>query len=427
MNITYTAFDLLLYLLLYSFLGWGVEVCVDALWNRKFINRGFLNLPLTLPYGITAAMLLPVLPTLNHNLILQYLVILIVWFLVKSLSDQFVQGVSRKAAVPRAKGKWSALLNAAVAFVFLVGYLVIHPMLFGLVELMPQWLVRTAVIATGALVAVDFASVLVALRTKTATKPSQIRQENTRRLADRIIAWIWRRLQKAYPGIENETFSAPSSKYIFARGICFDKLVWVFLISSFLGALIEMCYCRLLDGYWMSRSSVLYGPFSFVWGFGAVVLTVSLQPLAGKADRYVFLAGFVIGGVYEYLCSVFTELIFGTVFWDYSEMPLNIGGRTNVMYCIFWGLLAVFWTKILYPPMSKAIEKLPALVGKVTTWVVALVMLCNGLLTAGAMIRCTARQTDPVADNAFETFFDETYDDAWMARRWPNMEFTGEP
>ena len=164
----------------------------------------------------------------------------------------------------------------------------------------------------------------------------------------------------------------------------------------------------------MSRSSVLYGAFSFVWGLGAVVLTVALQRLAEKPDRYIFLAGFIIGGAYEYLCSVFTELVFGTVFWDYSEMPLNIGGRTNVLYCIFWGLLSVVWIKVLYPPMDKGIEKLPPLLGKIATWIIVFFMVCNGLLTSAAMLRYTDRQTNPQPDNVIAQFLDTRYDDEYM-------------
>ena len=118
---------------------------------------------------------------------------------------------------------------------------------------------------------------------------------------------------------------------------------------------------------------------------------------------------------------MFTELVFGTVFWDYSEMPLNIGGRTNVLYCIFWGLLAVVWIKVLFPPMDKGIEKLPPLVGKVATWVVVFFLVFDGVLTAAAMARYTQRQENPAPGNVIDTFLDTTYDDAWMENRWPNM------
>jgi len=109
------------------------------------------------------------------------------------------------------------------------------------------------------------------------------------------------------------------------------------------------------------------------------------------------------------------------VFWDYSHMRWSIGGRTNVVYCIFWGLLAVVWIKVLYPPMDRFIEKIPPLTGKMLTWAIALVMACNGLLTAGAMIRYTDRRQNPGASNVAAAFFDRRYDDEWMEARWPNM------
>lgn len=419
----YSLSELTVYLMLYSFLGWAVEVCCFAVTNRRFINRGFLNLPFALPYGITAVILIQALPTLEFHYILQYLMAGVVFWMVWKLTDQFVKSVSRghgmdgcAESVPFGMRLLVCMLIAAA---FLLLYLIVHPLVFGLVELLPKWLVRGIAVVFTLLTAVDFGSVCYTLRTSVPVKRAEERKAGTRRLEERMTGAIWDRLRKAYPGIR-----IGAKEPVFAKGICFDKLVWVFLISSFLGALIEMVYCRIVGGTWMNRSSVLYGAFSFVWGFGAVVLTVVLQRLAGKEDRKVLLAGFVVGGAYEYLCSVFTELVFGTVFWDYSDMPLNIGGRTNVMFCIFWGLLSVVWVKILYPPMEKGIEQIPPLTGKIITWAIVILMVCNGLLTSAAMIRYTGRQMQPQPQNVIEQFLDERYDDAWMENRWPNMKIT---
>lgn len=103
----------------------------------------------------------------------------------------------------------------------------------------------------------------------------------------------------------------------------------------------------------MSRSSVLYGPFSIVWGLGCVLLTALLYKYKDRSDRYIFLAGTVLGGAYEYSCSVFTELVFGTVFWDYSHIPFNLGGRINLLFCFFWGIAAVVWLK---GPLSQTLS-----------------------------------------------------------------------
>ena len=426
----YSLYELLFCLILYAFLGWGVEVCYVAIKEHRFVNRGFLNLPLELPYGIAAVITLVVLPTLGHNLSLQYLVSGIICWLVWSLSDQFVRGISQKSMLEQ-RGLSNAslcktlLVGAITALAYMVLYLMVHPVLFGLVLLLPSLFIKIFVIAVSVLILADFCSVVYTMRTNRALKRGEERMATTRHLGEQITALIWRRLQKSYPGIQ-EAEDLESAGYIFAKGICFDKLTWVFLVSSFLGAMIEMLYCYALGGTWMNRSSLLYGSFSVVWGFGAVILTVTLQRLSGKPDRAIFLAGFVIGGTYEYVCSVLTELVFGTVFWDYSQMPLNIGGRTNVLYCIFWGLLAVVWIKILYPPMEKGIEMLPPLFGKVITWILIVVLSCDGLLTAAAMVRYTDRQLDPQPTNIVEEFLDSRYDNAWMEHRWPNMYVTEE-
>ena len=65
--------------------------------------------------------------------------------------------------------------------------------------------------------------------------------------------------------------------------------------------------------------------------------TLFLYKYRDRSASFFFVAGTLLGGLYEYLCSVFTELVFGTVFWDYSAIPFNLGGRINLLYCFFWG------------------------------------------------------------------------------------------
>ena len=421
----YSLWELALYLILYSFAGWAVEMCYTAVRSRHFINYGFLNLPFVLPHGIAAVFLLAVLPTMPQNLLLQYIAAVMVCGLVWHLSEQFVINVGRHSGLEHRhrmlfdsrNGLLFTLLNAAV---YLTVYLVFQPLLHTVVMILPDLLVHITVIVWLVLIAADFITVLYTVRTSRVPEHGELVRENTLRIADKMSNAIWRRLQKTYPGIETMG-DAKKANYVFGDGICFDKLVWVLLISSFLGALIEMCFCYLKGAGWMNRSSLLYGQFSIVWGFGAVVLTIVLQRLRNKRIWMIFLAGFVIGGTYEYTCSVLSELVFGTVFWDYSDMPLNIGGRTNVQYCFYWGILAVVWLKVLYPAMEYIIEKIPPLSGKIVTWALVFVMLCNGVLTAGAMIRYTERQTQPEPKTVIAEFFDTNYDDAWMEDRWPNM------
>lgn len=411
----HTIIDLIWYLMAYSLLGWVLEVCIYAVSNRQFVNRGLLNLPISLPWGLTSAALTLVLPTLQ-NPVSQFLMAIAVYGFIRVLCSQFVRRVSGITTNMTPAFPEALLMALGAGTVLIVQDLLIHPMLVGLISALPNWLKLPGAAIFPVLLAADYFCVRHTLRTHQLSPTTVRHLQGTQRIADRLTGAIWNRLHRAYPGIQEE----PRHNITFADGLCFDKLFWVFLISSVLGALIEMVFCRVTGGVWMNRSSLLYGPFSVVWGLGAVVLTVVLQRMEDKPDRIIFLGGCILGGVYEYLCSVFTEYVFGTVFWDYSNMPLNLGGRINLLYCIFWGLLAVLWLRVLYPPMDRFIEKWPVLAGKVLTWTLALLMLCNAALTCGAMLRYTERQTNPQT-GAVGALLDERYPDDFMETRWPNM------
>ena len=175
------------------------------------------------------------------------------------------------------------------------------------------------------------------------------------------------------------------------RAAAFTSWSGLFFIGAFLGDIAETIFCRITMGYWMSRSSVVYGPFSVVWGIGVVVLTMMLHRYRDKSDRYIFIFGTVVGGAYEYICSVFTEIVFGTVFWDYSKLPFNLGGRINLLYCFFWGVVSVVWIRNLYPPLSRLIEKIPRKPGIVVTWILVVFMAFDMLVSSMALTRYSAR------------------------------------
>ena len=93
MDIQYTYLDLLWYLMVYSLLGWTVEVCIDAVTKGQFVNRGLLNLPFSMPVGSTSVVLMLVLPTISHG-ITQLLMALAVYHLSRSLYAHFIRRIS---------------------------------------------------------------------------------------------------------------------------------------------------------------------------------------------------------------------------------------------------------------------------------------------------------------------------------------------
>ena len=208
----------------------------------------------------------------------------------------------------------------------------------------------------------------------------------------------------------------------FAEGCGFYKLFWLFLIGALLGDFTETIFCRITGGVWMSRSSLVWGPFSIVWGLAITLATTLLYKDRDKPDRHIFFVGTFLGGAYEYVCSVFTELVFGQVFWDYSQIPFNLGGRVNLLYCFFWGIAAVVWIKLLYPRFSGWIERIPKIAGYIATWILVVFMAADIIVSSAALVRYDQRAGGEAADHGWEQLIDENFDDGKMQRIYPNAK-----
>ncbi len=208
----------------------------------------------------------------------------------------------------------------------------------------------------------------------------------------------------------------------FAYGLCYSKLFWIFMIGCFIGVVLETVLCLVNNHVLQNRSGVIYGPFNPIYGAGAVLMSVLLYPIAQCSNLILFIGSALIGGGFEYLCSYLEETIFGTVSWDYSYMPLNINGRTNVLYMLFWGVLGVIWMKQVYPLLAGLIEKFPRRWGVVLTWVLTIFMLANMLISALAVQRQALRRAGIPAESSFQQFLDYEYPDSRLSEIFPSMQ-----
>ena len=144
-------------------------------------------------------------------------------------------------------------------------------------------------------------------------------------------------------------------KRIAINGISIWRILAYFIIYSVAGYIIETIYGMITKGVWESRQSFLYGPFCGIYGLGAVVMIVCLHKFPKKYNA-LFLGGFVVGSIVEYVVSLFGEMVLGVKWWDYSNMPLNLNGRICVYFSIFWGFLGIYLIASLNPKVDRIIN-----------------------------------------------------------------------
>lgn len=206
-----------------------------------------------------------------------------------------------------------------------------------------------------------------------------------------------------------------------ARPLTPYRLFWLFLIAGVAGDLIEVVFWLLTRGEIISRSSLVYGPFSLVWGLGAVLLTLAFHRMDDQSTARIILAGTVLGGVYEYICSWVQEALFGACFWDYRHLPFNLDGRVNLVFSLFWGLAALVWVRAAYPALCLFIDRVPRSRGRRMVRAAALFLACSTALSAAALCRMDQRRRDVPAAGVVSRFLDEAYPDSVLKDRYPNM------
>ena len=203
--------------------------------------------------------------------------------------------------------------------------------------------------------------------------------------------------------------------------LTFFNLFWTFVICSVLGVIVETIYCLVVGAGYMDRAGLLYGPFSPIYGFGAVMMTMGLNGIRDKNPVIIFLLSAVIGGAFEFLVSLFLEYCFGITAWDYTGTFLSIDGRTNGFFMAAWGALGLVWVKFLMPAIFDLVHKIPWNWRYAVTGVAVVLMLMDGGLTLVSYDRWYSRQVGIPADTAIEQFCDENYPDEWMANRFQTM------
>lgn len=218
-----------------------------------------------------------------------------------------------------------------------------------------------------------------------------------------------------------------------------------FIIYSVLGYVIETLFGIITKGTWESRQSFLYGPFCSIYGLGAVIMIVFLQYF-NKTNNSLFWGGFLIGSITEYVISFLGEKLFNVIWWDYSNMPLNINGRVCVFFSLFWGLLGIYLISYINPKIDRLIEwfkkKISLKKLKILTAAVIIFLFIDFSLTCYALKMFYIRMIhnhdiqvenkekveeyyeEVYADEKIVKFVETFFSDRKMIRTFPNLKAT---
>lgn len=133
------------------------------------------------------------------------------------------------------------------------------------------------------------------------------------------------------------------------------NLTIYFFIYAFIGWTLETIYAFLVHKHFVNRG-FLFGPLCPIYGFGAVLLILSLNSSKGNPVKE-FVTAAALFTIFEYMASYVLEVLFGLRWWDYTNDFMNLQGRVSIAYSVIWGAMGIMLIEGIHPFIYNKLEK----------------------------------------------------------------------
>lgn len=167
-----------------------------------------------------------------------------------------------------------------------------------------------------------------------------------------------------------------------------------FIVFSFLGWVYECIYCTIRTKHWQNRG-FLFGPVCPIYGSAAVAGMIIFGRLPVFAGTFVpawkiFLISAVASAVLEFVTSWILEKLFHAVWWDYSEIPLNIQGRISLPTTTGFGLAGIFIVRWVIPFVEKLQYGISTVAGETVSLILMAFLAADLALTVASLTQLLA-------------------------------------
>ncbi len=162
------------------------------------------------------------------------------------------------------------------------------------------------------------------------------------------------------------------------------ETAWLFFIYAFLGWCVEVLYAGVAEGRVVNRG-FLNGPVCPIYGVGMLGVLFLLGPVQDRLFLLFFL-GMLLCSAIELIGGWVLEKVFHTRWWDYSGMPLQLGGYVCLGFSILWGLAVVFVVRLIQPLIMGLVDWMPPLLGIILLPVFAVLFLVDFIITVKTIV-----------------------------------------
>lgn len=169
----------------------------------------------------------------------------------------------------------------------------------------------------------------------------------------------------------------------------FYNFLWLFFIYSLLGWCGEVAYVALKEGHFVNRG-FLNGPLCPIYGAGALCIHVLLFP--HKDNKLIlFLGSMLLASLIELIAGFLLDKIFHHRWWDYSNIPFNLGGYICPLFSLLWGSATMIVVDTVHPLVLKFIAFLPETLGLILLSILLLYFIIDLVATVRSVLNLNKR------------------------------------
>lgn len=145
-----------------------------------------------------------------------------------------------------------------------------------------------------------------------------------------------------------------------------------FFIYSILGFVFEGLFTLITKNHF--SSGILYGPWTPVYGFGAILTIIISKKIFKKIHQnkiietiITFIVLTLVLTLIEWLGGILIEFLFHETLWNYKDYKFNIGKYISLEMSLIWGIISILIIYFIKPIIDKIENKIPKFITIILT------------------------------------------------------------
>ena len=165
------------------------------------------------------------------------------------------------------------------------------------------------------------------------------------------------------------------------------ELLWLLLVYSFLGWLIETVVGTIKNRSFINRGFST-GPFCLVYGIAAVLMTLTTGDLLDNTF-FLFIGCGILATMVEWFTGKLLERLNSHKWWDYSGKKWNYDGYICLQYSVLWAVLVLLSMRYGKQFLLLVYRLIPDFFAQLLVWIWGIASFLDILLSLAAGFHIT--------------------------------------